>query len=181
MSLALLVLRPKLVLLLTDVLQSCLSASLSASASPCLRDTASFILPRYRKSRGTSHYLSIYLSIYLSRFIIYLCLSLSLSLSIYQSISVSSLSIYLSINLCSSLPLSLSLSLYLSIYLSMSLETKKLNLIFWLEFVIGNKFSFGPVGAGCKIHWLDLCREISPPPLTCVLDMILNNLMVRLH
>ena len=55
-SLVLLVLRPKLVLLLTDVLQSYRSASLSASASPCLRDTASFILPRYRKSLGTSHY-----------------------------------------------------------------------------------------------------------------------------
>ena len=56
-SLALLVLRPKLVLLLTDVLQSCLSASLSASfCLPCLRKTASFILPRYLKSHGTTHY-----------------------------------------------------------------------------------------------------------------------------
>ena len=51
-SLALLVLRPKLVLLLTDVLQSYLSAS------PCLRETVSFILLRYRKSRGTSYYLT---------------------------------------------------------------------------------------------------------------------------
>ena len=38
-SLALLVLRPKLVLLLTDGLQSYLSSSLSASASSCLRET----------------------------------------------------------------------------------------------------------------------------------------------
>ena len=45
------VLRPKLVLLLTDALQS----YLSAFASACLRDTASFILPQYWKSRGTSH------------------------------------------------------------------------------------------------------------------------------
>ena len=44
----------KLVLLLTDILQSYLSASLSASLS--LRDTMSFILPRYWKSRGTSPY-----------------------------------------------------------------------------------------------------------------------------
>ena len=39
-----------------------LSASAFASASaslPCLRDTASFILPRYRKSHGTSHYTTI--------------------------------------------------------------------------------------------------------------------------
>ena len=44
----------KLVLLLTDVLQSYLSASVSAS--PCLRDTFSFILLRYQNSRGMSHY-----------------------------------------------------------------------------------------------------------------------------
>ena len=51
-------LRPNLVLLLTDVLLSYLSASLfaSASLSPCLRDMASFILSRYRKSRGMSLY-----------------------------------------------------------------------------------------------------------------------------
>ena len=60
-SLALLVLRPKLVLQLTDVLQSYLSAFLSASTSPspCLRDTASFILSQYRKSHGTSHYTTV--------------------------------------------------------------------------------------------------------------------------
>ena len=61
-SLALLVLRPKLVLLLTDVPQSCLSASLSASVF--FRDTTSFILLRYRKSRGTSHYTTLFSHIY---------------------------------------------------------------------------------------------------------------------
>ena len=45
-SLALLVLRPKLVLLLTEIFQYW----------PCLRPTTSFIPPRYRKSRWTSHY-----------------------------------------------------------------------------------------------------------------------------
>ena len=39
-------LRPKLVLLLTEILQN----------PSCLRNTTSFIPPRYRKSRGTSHY-----------------------------------------------------------------------------------------------------------------------------
>ena len=58
-SLALLVLRPKLVLLLTDVLQSYLSTSLSVTASTCLRITASFILPRYRKSRSSSHHTTV--------------------------------------------------------------------------------------------------------------------------
>ena len=53
----LLVLRPNLVLLRTDVLQSYLSVSFASnSASPCLRNTAFFILLRYQKSRGTSHY-----------------------------------------------------------------------------------------------------------------------------
>ena len=35
-----------------------------------------------------------------------------------------------------------------------------------------------PVSWGCRIHWLHLCRGVSPP-LTSVLDMTLNNLMVR--
>ena len=65
-SLGLLVQRPKLVLQLTNVIQSCLSdslsASLSVSASPCLRDTVSLILPRCRKSCGTSHYTTVCLT-----------------------------------------------------------------------------------------------------------------------
>ena len=35
-----------------------------------------------------------------------------------------------------------------------------------------------PVSWGCRIHWLYLCRGVRPP-LTSVLDMTLNNLMVR--
>ena len=35
-----------------------------------------------------------------------------------------------------------------------------------------------PVGWGCRIHWLHLCRGIRSP-LTSVLDMTLNNLMLR--
>ena len=42
--------------LTTDRRPSELSVSASLSASACLRDTASFILPRYQKSHGTSHY-----------------------------------------------------------------------------------------------------------------------------
>ena len=37
---------------------------------------------------------------------------------------------------------------------------------------------FCPVSWGCRIHWLHLCRGVRPP-LTSVLDMTLNNLMVR--
>ena len=37
-----------------------------------------------------------------------------------------------------------------------------------------------PVGLGCRIHWLHFCREVRPPPITSVLDMTLNNLMVEL-
>ena len=39
-------------------------------------------------------------------------------------------------------------------------------------------FVFCPVTWGCRIHWLPLCRGVRPPP-TSVLDMTLNNLMVR--
>ena len=38
--------------------------------------------------------------------------------------------------------------------------------------------SFCPVSWGCRIHRLHLCRGVIPP-LTSVLDMTLNNLMVR--
>ena len=36
-----------------------------------------------------------------------------------------------------------------------------------------------PVGWGCRIHRLLLCRGVRPLPPTRVLDMTLNNLMVR--
>ena len=36
-----------------------------------------------------------------------------------------------------------------------------------------------PVGWGCRIHRLLLCREVRPLSSTSVLDMILNSLMVR--
>ena len=36
----------------------------------------------------------------------------------------------------------------------------------------------GPVGRGCRIHQLLLCRGVRPPP-TSVQDMILNDLMVK--
>ena len=39
---------------------------------------------------------------------------------------------------------------------------------------------FWPVGWGCRIHQLHLCRGVRPPPRPMsVLDMTLNNLMVR--
>ena len=44
----------------------------------------------------------------------------------------------------------------------------------WLQPV----FLFCPVGWGCRIHRLLLCRGVRSPP-TSVLDMTLNNLMVR--
>ena len=36
-----------------------------------------------------------------------------------------------------------------------------------------------PVSWGCRIHRLHLCREVSPTPEIRVLDMTLNNLMVK--
>ena len=36
-----------------------------------------------------------------------------------------------------------------------------------------------PVGWGCRIHWLHLCRGVRPLPMS-ILDMTLNNQMVRL-
>ena len=36
------------------------------------------------------------------------------------------------------------------------------------------------LAGGCRIHWLHLCRRVRPPP-TSVLDMVLNNLIVRLQ
>ena len=41
-----------------------------------------------------------------------------------------------------------------------------------------NQISICRVSWGCRILWLHLCRGVRPP-LTSVLDMTLNNLMVR--
>ena len=38
---------------------------------------------------------------------------------------------------------------------------------------------FCPVGWGCRIHWLHLCRRVRPPTSNECPDMTLNNLMVR--
>ena len=38
-----------------------------------------------------------------------------------------------------------------------------------------------PVGWGCRIHQLHLCRGVRPPSLMSVLDRTLNNLMARLQ
>ena len=44
------------------------------------------------------------------------------------------------------------------------------------------QMNFCPVGWGCRIHQLHLCRAVisppPPPPLTSVLDMTLSNLIV---
>ena len=45
--------------------------------------------------------------------------------------------------------------------------------IVWLQKTFKNCVSL------CRIHWLHLCRGVRPPPITSVLDMTLNNLMVR--
>ena len=37
-----------------------------------------------------------------------------------------------------------------------------------------------PVSWNCRIHWLFLCGQVRPP-LTSVLNMTINNLMVRFH
>ena len=43
---------------------------------------------------------------------------------------------------------------------------------------LANQLWYCPVSWGCRIHWLHLCRGVRTP-LTSVLDMTLNNLMVR--
>ena len=50
------------------------------------------------------------------------------------------------------------------------------------SFNCANKWSLGQVGWGCRIHKLHLCTGVKPPATTTsVLDMTLNNLMVRLQ
>ena len=63
----------------------------------------------------------------------------------------------------------------LSIYLS-----KWIVRLCTLTFVQPISYFNWPVSWGCRIHWLHFCRGVRPP-LTSVLDMILNNLMVRLQ
>ena len=60
------------------------------------------------------------------------------------------------------------------------------NCVFMLNWIIWNKtvWSFNsvycPVSWGCRILWLHLCRGVRLPPISrSVLDMILNNPMVR--
>ena len=51
----------------------------------------------------------------------------------------------------------------------------------WLKWSIPSRLipkDSCPVSWGSRIHWLHLCRGVRPP-LTSVLDMTLNNLMVR--
>ena len=55
-------------------------------------------------------------------------------------------------------------------------------LIFFKDSMVSPDNSFiinFPVGWGCRIHWLHFCRGVRHPHLTSVLDMTLNNLMVR--
>ena len=44
--------------------------------------------------------------------------------------------------------------------------------------ILLTKMFYCPVSWGCRIHWLHLCRGVRPH-LTSILDMTLNNLMVR--
>ena len=57
---------------------------------------------------------------------------------------------------------------------------KSISRSFMIYFVcISSQFFLCPVGWGCRIHWLHFCWGVRPPP-TIVMDMTLNNLMVRL-
>ena len=62
------------------------------------------------------------------------------------------------------------LNVLLSIFV-LTINHHELNLLFHPAFC--------PVDWGCRIHQLLLCRGLRPPPPTSVLDMTLNNLMVR--
>ena len=53
---------------------------------------------------------------------------------------------------------------------------KKINIQFLVHFCYSSPC---PIGWGCRIHQLLLCREVRPPPPMSVLIMILNNLMMR--
>ena len=74
-----------------------------------------------------------------------------------------------------------SLSFYACVYLHYCKKKKKKKKALFFSFmcvvtlIVLPQFSW-PVGWGCKIHWLHLCRGVNPPP-TSVLDMTLNNLM----
>ena len=111
-----------------------------------------FLSPHFPSSLSVS---STFLSFLLPLFSISLYFSLSLSLS---PLSTFPQAIFLSLSFFISLyffhHLSLSSSFYLPLFLSLSC----------------------PVGWGCRIHRLLLCRRVRPPPtLMSVLDMILNN------
>ena len=81
----------------------------------------------------------------------------------------------------------LSLSLSLSFSLSLSLTHTHTHVhthththtYIYIYIYTGNLYqNYCPVGWGCRIHRLLLCRGVRPPP-TSVLDMTLKNLMVR--
>ena len=53
------------------------------------------------------------------------------------------------------------------------------SVLYFYSYVTATQNLFCLVGWGCRIHWLHLCRGVDPPPLTSVLDMTLNNLIVK--
>ena len=50
---------------------------------------------------------------------------------------------------------------------------------YWAIIFLTTKISCS-IGWGCRIHWLLLCRGVRHPP-TSILDMTLNNLMMRVQ
>ena len=72
----------------------------------------------------------------------------------------------------------LTIKLKWNIHMKLAVATAcKISLFFH---VILHNTSFCLFGWSCRIHWLHLCRGVRPPRPTSVLDMTLNNLMVRL-
>ena len=55
------------------------------------------------------------------------------------------------------------------------------SLFFIPKCCLHKRLQFSPVGWGCLIHPLHLCREVRPLPPTSVLDMTLSILIVRLQ
>ena len=51
--------------------------------------------------------------------------------------------------------------------------------LYYPDIIVQHISSTFPVGWGWRIHWLHLCRGVRPPNQTSVLDMTLNNLMVK--
>ena len=57
-------------------------------------------------------------------------------------------------------------------------EIQKVFALGWPIPLIMTLIFISPFGWGCRVHWLHLCRGVTPPPMS-VLDMTLNSLMVR--